>query len=46
LPALLAFMPAYVMFWNLITGVFFDYMKEKIFNKAAKKLKNYNLKVV
>jgi hypothetical protein len=46
LPKLLVFLPIIVLFWNALTGIFFDKAKEKIFKKAENKIKQLNIKTI
>ena len=46
LPKLLVFLPIIVLFWNAVTGIFFDIAKEKIFKKAENKIKTLNIKTI
>ena len=41
LPLLLAFFSFYVLFWNFITSFIFDYIKDKKFKQAFKKLEKF-----
>jgi len=43
LPALIAFPWLYVLFWNMITTIFFDFIKERKYLQASEKLKKYKL---
>ena len=40
---LLFFLPVIVLFWNALTSIFFDKVKEKIFKKASQKIKELNI---
>ncbi len=46
LPKLLVFLPVIVVFWNALTGIFFDKVKEKIFKQAENKIKSLNIHTI